>query len=561
MKKTKKKLAGEPEANFNKWIPTDKQFSKTLDSLLEGIQVIDYNWRYSYVNQAVAGYENTTKKELIGSSLIERYPGIENTEVFNALEQCMVERKKKQLETEFIYPDQSKKWFELSMEPVEEGVLLLSLETTNRKEADEKTNRAKHLYAFISQINQHIVRVKDEATLFRNACTMALEFGKFKMAWIGKFDTKKKKITLIDSKGIPPEEIKSFSNVFFQMAGPQESVACSGISYICNEIEHDPELQEWEPFANRHGIHSCLVLPLKKSGTIIGTLNLYSIEPNFSAKEEIALLKEVASDISFALDLFEKEKEHNEDILERKLAEEKLIYNNEELQKTNSELDRFVYSASHDLRAPLCSVLGLVSLIEMETTEASTLQYSKMIRTSVKKLDEFVKNILSYSKNNRLELHVRHIALEQTIHSIVNSLRHIKGAEGVSFEIIVEEQKPFYSDLQRFTIIVENLISNAIKFQDFSRANRFIKITAISDQVNVAIQVSDNGIGMADEYVHKIFDMFFRISGEREGSGIGLYIVKETVLKLSGTITVESKENIGTTFHVKLKNLHAGTAE
>ncbi len=450
---------------------------------------------------------------------------------------------------------QTKKMVELRMNFREKIERLGSSDPTSIAEVDEKANRMKHLYAFISQINQNIVRIKDEETLFRNACSMAIEFGKFKMTWIGKVDTDKKRISLIESCCIPPEEIELFSKKFFQSSGTQEYAIQSNTFFIWNETEDDPELQEWKDFANRYGIHSCIVLLLKKSGNVIGTFNLCSAEPNFPPNEEILLLEEVATDISFALDLFEKEKERNEAMVERKLVEEKLVQKNEELQKTNSELDRFVYSASHDLRAPLSSVLGLVSLIEMESTESAIQQYARMIRTSIKRLDVFIRNILNYSKNNRLELEIRHIPLEQTIDAIVKLLGNIKEASGVACEINIEEQEPFYSDFQRFNIIFENLISNAIKFQDYNRLNRFIKITGKSDKDYLTIQVSDNGIGVAPGFLKKIFEMFFRISGDRDGTGIGLYIVKETVSKLNGTITVDSKEGMGTAFKVQLKNM------
>jgi signal transduction histidine kinase len=538
----------------NQRILANNQFTNSLEFLQESIQIIDTNLRYSSANNTLIEYE-TTIEELIGTSVIERYPGIEHTDIFSALELCMVHRKKEKMEARFINADQTEKWFELRMEPVKEGVLIVSYEITQRKEADEKVRRAKHLYAFISQINQNIVRVKDEATLFRNACHMAIEFGKFKMAWIGKVDIDKRGISLIESTGIPPEEIELFSNVYFQTNGIQEYVVRSNTYSICNDVVHDLEVKGWKPFADRYQIHSCMVLPLRKAGRVIGTFNLYSTEPNFSGTEEVALLEEVATDISFALDLFQKEKEHNEAIVERNIAEERLIYNNEELKKTNTELDRFVYSASHDLRAPLCSVLGLVSLIEIESTEPSIHQYSEMIRISIKKLDVFIRNILNYSKNNRIELQIQPIPLEHTVDTIIKLLHNMKEAEAVAFKIDIDEQVPFYSDIQRFTIIVENLISNAIKFQDYNRIARFIKIAGKSDKEYLTIQVADNGIGMAKEHLDKIFEMFFRVSGERDGTGIGLYIVKETVAKLDGVITVESNEALGTVFTIKLKNM------
>ncbi len=556
MRKSREALAGKSERRSANWFSTEKPFNKTLDWPMEGIQIIDFNWRYLFVNDSLTGDEKKTMNELLGHSMTERYPNLENTALFSALEQCMSERVNKQVEIEFVDHDKSKKWFELNIEPVEEGILVLTLDITSRKEADKKLKRVQHLYAFISQINQNIVRVKDEATLFRNACHMAIEFGKFKMAWIGMFSKDNKTISLIDHCGIPAEEIRPlFSNASLQSLGPQEYVLQNDAHYICNDIELDPMLEIWRPYANSHDIRSCMVLPLKKYGKVIGTFNLYSCELDFSAKEEMALLVEVASDISFALDLFEKEKRNKEDVLERKLAEEKLMDNNEELKKTNSELDRFVYSASHDLRAPLCSVLGLVSLIEMDSKEPGILEYARLIKNSVNKLDGFILNILNYSKNNRLEIEAKVIPLQQTISEIVNSLRNMKHAQNIHFEIDIDEKQPFYSDDHRFNIVVENLVSNAIKFQDPGRTNQFIKITGKSDVNNLHLQIEDNGIGIAQEFQDKIFDMFFRITGQRDGSGIGLYIVKETVEKMHGSIEVNSRKNEGTTIHIRLKNM------
>ncbi len=549
-------LVRKSESRTAKWFSTFKPFSKTLEWPLEGIQIIDFNWRYLFVNDVLTGEEKITLRELIGHSIIERYPNLQNTTIFSALEQCMNERMNKQVEIEFVDQNQSEKWYELNIEPVEEGILVLTLDITSRKEASKKLKRVQNLYAFISQVNQKIVRVKDEGTLFRNACHMAIEFGQFKMAWIGMFSNDNKTISLVDQCGIPIEEITPlFSNASLQSLGPQDHVLQTGTHYICNDIENDPNLEMWRQYAKSHDIQSCMVLPLKKSGKVIGTFNLYSSEPDFSEKEVMALLVEVSTDISFALDLFEKEKRNNEDVLERKLAEEKLVDNNEELKKTNSELDRFVYSASHDLRAPLCSVLGLVSLIEMDSKEAKTIEYARMIKKSVKKLDGFILNILNYSKNNRLEVKAAIIPVQQTITEIVSSLRNMKDAQEIHFEIDIQEHEPFYSDDHRFNIVLENLISNAIKFQDHTKSEKHIKITGKANVDNLCLQIEDNGIGIAHEFQDKIFDMFFRISGQRDGSGIGLYIVKETIEKMHGSIEVDSQKNIGTTFHIKLKNM------
>ncbi len=192
------------------------------------------------------------------------------------------------------------------------------------QKAEEKIKKASHLYAFISQVNQKIVRVKDEATLFRNACSMALEFGQFKMAWIGLFDDTREKIVLVEHCGLPEEEFRLFIDASYQCKGSQDYVLSNGTYYICNDIENDLEVKKLRPFALRHGIRSYMVLPIKKSGIIIGTLNLYSTEADFVGKEEIKLLVEVSGDISFALDLFGKDKQHK--AVEKEIKASEVLY-------------------------------------------------------------------------------------------------------------------------------------------------------------------------------------------------------------------------------------------
>ena len=243
------------------------------------------------------------------------------------------------------------------------------------------------------------------------------------------------------------------------------------------------------------------------------------------------------------------------DITEGKKAKQNLIQQNKELVKTNTELDRFVYSASHDLRSPLTSILGLISFIEEESQETDTLEHIKMIRNSINRLDMFIKNILNYSRNNRAILEVEKIFLQETAREIVNSLHSMKEAKGIHFEIDIKEQQPFYSDRLRFNTILENLISNAIKYHKDDKSDSYIKITGQSDHEKLQINIADNGIGIEQAQHNKIFDMFFRLSGKTDGSGIGLYIVKETVEILKGSIQIQSEKGTGTIFTIILKNL------
>lgn len=246
---------------------------------------------------------------------------------------------------------------------------------------------------------------------------------------------------------------------------------------------------------------------------------------------------------------------HSRDITQRKNVELKVEEQNIELTKTNSELDNFVYSVSHDLRSPLASVMGLVSLIDEESEEVDTLEYARMIRISVKRLDRFIRNVLSYSKNNRIEIEAERIPLEKKINEIVDTMRNMKEAEGIHFEVNIQQKCYFYTDKQRFNTVMENIIANAIKYQKESTLGRNITITGKSDKASLHIHITDNGIGILPQYHEKIFEMFFRIAGKIAGSGIGLYIVKEIITKLQGSIEVHSEEGIGSSFTVTLKNL------
>jgi PAS domain S-box-containing protein len=271
------------------------------------------------------------------------------------------------------------------------------------------------------------------------------------------------------------------------------------------------------------------------------------------ANKELAFQNDEKENRAAELIIANKELAFQNDEKEDRAAE--LFTTNTELVKTNRELDRFVYSVSHDLRSPLTSILGLVSFIEEESLEADTLEHIGMIKNSVNRLDEFIKNILSYSRNNRTGLDIVQIPLQKTATEIVESLRSIKDAEEILFEVDIKEKEPFFSDRLRLNTLLENLISNAIKYHKTGQTDSFIKITGNSDPKKLFLSITDNGIGIANEHHNKIFDMFFRISGNKNGSGIGLYIVKETVQILHGTIQVFSEEGKGTTFNITLKNL------
>lgn len=240
------------------------------------------------------------------------------------------------------------------------------------------------------------------------------------------------------------------------------------------------------------------------------------------------------------------------DITDRKTAEGKLKKQFEELEKTNYELDRFVYSVSHDLRAPLASILGLINVAEMEMS--NEVPYLDMIKGRVRHLDGFIRDILDYSRNARTESHFQKIDFPHLLEEAKTNLKLVKGFDRLDITLILNNEIPYYSDATRLGVIFNNLISNSIQFQDVRKpeANLLIEVTTMEDRVEIV--TTDNGIGIATEHMNRIFDMFFRATDKSTGSGLGLYIVKETVAKLHGTIKAKSRAGEFTTFEIVIPN-------
>jgi signal transduction histidine kinase len=228
---------------------------------------------------------------------------------------------------------------------------------------------------------------------------------------------------------------------------------------------------------------------------------------------------------------------------------------NQELKTANYELDRFVYSTSHDLRAPLNSMLGLIEIAKEDTTEELMLNYFKMLKGSAEKLDGFICDILDYSRNSRMEINNELINFRELINGVTENLKFIgDNNRMVEFKIEISDEASFYSDKNRLITILNNLISNAIRYQNSQIPNPFVNIKIETSPTETNIFIQDNGIGIDEESQSKIFNMFYRVSQESVGSGLGLYIVKEAVNKLNGDIKVKSQIGEGTTFLIKIPN-------
>ncbi|MCB0497909.1 MAG: GHKL domain-containing protein [Cyclobacteriaceae bacterium] len=239
---------------------------------------------------------------------------------------------------------------------------------------------------------------------------------------------------------------------------------------------------------------------------------------------------------------------------ETKRLSEELVKKNTSLEKTNRELDSFVYSTSHDLRAPLSSILGLINLTELESEKPSETMknYLEMIKERVNGLDDFIQDVIDYSRNSRTDLVVDDVDLEKLFDKVLLTNRFLVNTGKVEISTKIDVRNKVKLDKSRFFRVLNNLVSNAIKYSDLSKEKSFVHIYASKEANKLIIKIEDNGIGIEEKNVEKVFDMFFRATEKADGSGLGLYIAKEMISKMNGSLELESKINIGSTFIIKL---------
>lgn len=224
----------------------------------------------------------------------------------------------------------------------------------------------------------------------------------------------------------------------------------------------------------------------------------------------------------------------------------------EQKNKINTELDFLIYSISHDLRSPLMSVRGLIALIsDSENVSENVKTYLKMADGSIDRLDQTIYDILEYSKNSRTQIQNEKFNIREAV-EIINSDLKYYNSKPIDFQININGSEEIFADKKRITTIVKNLISNSVKYSKTNADISFVRFELNENEKSYEMIISDNGVGIPKDYQKRIFEMFFRVSTERVGSGLGLFIVKEIMEKLGGSISVTSDQDIGSSFTLNI---------
>ena len=223
-----------------------------------------------------------------------------------------------------------------------------------------------------------------------------------------------------------------------------------------------------------------------------------------------------------------------------------------ELEKTNNELDRFIYSVSHDLSAPIKSIQGLINLTRMEKMSEDSQYYLTLIERSISRQNQFIKEIIEFGRNSRTQVKMEMIDIGSMIGNIVEDLKYSEHYVNTEIKIQVDpEVEVIECDKIRMKIILNNLLSNAIKFKSKYKDKHLVSVTVLKTETGFELTVADNGIGIDEKHFEGLFTMFYRATDQQSGSGIGLYIAFEAAKKMNLSLSVSSKLGEGSTFILK----------
>ncbi len=515
-----------------KLIQAENRYRSTLEHMAEGFQIIGNDFKYLYINKAAAEHGRKAKVELLGNTMSEVYPGIENTEMFSKLTECLKKKIQITMENEFTYPDGGKSWFILNMEPVPEGVLILSRDITHEKESDEELSlyrnnleklvveRTLQLEMKTDELNTSLEQqLKGEENL-RLIFECINDYGIIPMdinGFIKDWNTGSEKLT-----GFKQDEVvgKHFSILF-----PSEDQL-----KLLPKKELDVALNQGKVEAEGWRV--------KKDGTRFWTLSTINVlkDKNGSITGFIKIIK---------------------DTTEKMKASEELREHSLKLEELNKELESFSYSVSHDLRAPLRHIAGFIQLLEKNigsSLETKDKKYFNYITGSVKRMGMLIDDLLSFSRMSRTELIRSNVNLNQLVKECIDDLSDDLKERNVKWNL--ESLPVVCGDKALLKQVLLNLISNAVKYTS-KKEEAIIEIGAISKAREYEFYVKDNGAGFEMKYVDKLFGVFQRLHSDSqfEGTGIGLAIVKKIISRHGGKVWAEGEVDSGAAFYFTLNRI------
>jgi signal transduction histidine kinase len=232
-------------------------------------------------------------------------------------------------------------------------------------------------------------------------------------------------------------------------------------------------------------------------------------------------------------------------------SKKKIIEQNNSLQLINAGLDKFVFNVTHDLRSPLASLLGIINLIDEENDPEQIKSYTSSMKNSLEKQDQFIHEMLAVIKDKHLGIIKEECNLLNIVDNVIAQNQYRKDGREVCFYKELELHK-ITCDPLKLKVILNNLVSNSIKYSDSKKPEQWVRVKTRRINTNVVIEVEDNGIGIKKADQECIFDEFYQSGDNKKSSGVGLYLVKDAVTQLNGSIEVKSEPGLYSKFIISI---------
>jgi len=526
---------------------SERRLRATLDNMMEGCQIIGNDWRYIYINDAAEIHNRRPKEELLGKRYMDLWPGIEAAEVFSVIRRCMEERIAQHMDNEFAFPDGHKGWFDLSIQPVPEGVFILSVDITERKKAEEalRTLNAELEQRVRERTDQLEAANAELESLFESlpglylVLTPDLKIVAASDAYLKATQTTREGIlgrNLFEVFPDNPDDpgTKAVANMQASIDRVLRNAASDTMAISKHDIRGpDGAFVEryWSP------INSPMFGPDRQIRYIV-----HRVEEVTEFVRQKSLPAGDTAELRIRMEKMEAE------VFQ---SSQKVRVANQQLETANKELEAFSYSVSHDLRAPLRAIDGYSHILledHASRLDAEGKRVCSVISESARNMGKLIDDLLAFSRVGRTAIQSSAIDMAAMARSIFFELTTPEGRERVDFQV-----GPLPSAVGDPTLIRQvwrNLLSNAVKFSS-KKERSVIDVGASRQGDEMVFSIRDNGAGFDMMYADKLFGVFQRLHSmkEFEGTGVGLAIVQRILHRHGGRVWAEGDPGKGASLH------------
>ena len=527
-----------------------------IDNEPECVKILDFDGRLLEMNPAgLAMIEAESLQEITGRDVAELVVPEHRLE-FRRMIHSVSEGNSETLIFEIEGLKKTHRWLETHAVPLRDhdrvvkALLGITLDITERKRTEEKLQLQNRRLKVLREIDTAILASDSVENIVGAALDHALELIECQRASMALFDWGTNEVLVFNVRAARETSVQKGTRAPLVLFQAIVQTLSKNQPALINDMTALPDPPPQYQALIKDGLRSMCALPLFSQSALIGSFSMYSEISGFFDEEKIALGREVANQVAIAITqsrMIETLQQLNTDLEIRAREHQQLI---SELTTKNAELERFTYTASHDLRSPLVTIKGFLGYLELDAASGNVERLkgdTKRIANAVDKMGQLLDDLLELSRIGRIINAPETIPFVELVQQAIELTQGRLRQRGVRIEL-QPDLATVYGDKARLTEVLQNLLDNAAKYMG-DQPHPLIEIGTRGEEAGQSIfYVRDNGIGIEPEYREKIFGLFNKLDARSEGTGIGLALVKRIIEYHGGRIWVESEMGRGSIF-------------